>query len=86
MLEVTHMALQVAHTAMKLWQNWKSGQEQYRLLEAKRLLLQDSLRAALSGQQDALARGIEPGFVAGYLQAHGDDDAYQVLFGDEDDE
>jgi hypothetical protein len=82
LLEFTHNALQVADTALKLWQNWKSGQQQRQLLEARRLLLQDSLKATLLGQQSALNNSLEPGFVTRYLAAHGDDSAYDVLFGD----
>jgi hypothetical protein len=84
LLEVTQTALQVADTALRLWQNWKVGQAEHKLLEIRRLLLQDSIHAALSGQQSALNQSLEPGFVAGYLEAHGDDDAYDVLFGDID--
>ncbi|MCQ3931674.1 MAG: hypothetical protein DPW16_14550 [Chloroflexi bacterium] len=82
LLEVTQTALQVADTALRVWNNWKLGQAERKLLDMRRLLLQDSIHAALAGQQTALNQSLEPGFVAGYLAAHGDDDAYDVLFGD----
>ena len=82
LLEVTQTALQVADSALRVWNNWKVGQAERKLLETRRLLLQDSIHAALAGQQTALNQSLEPGFVAGYLAAHGDDDAYDVLFGD----
>ncbi|MBI5930123.1 MAG: hypothetical protein HY862_12500 [Chloroflexi bacterium] len=82
LLEVTQTALQVADTALRVWNNWKLGQAERKLLEARYVLLQDSIHATLSGQQTALNQSLEPGFVTGYLAAHGDDDAYDVLFGD----
>lgn len=82
LLEVTQTALQVADTALRVWNNWKLGQAERKLLDMRRLLLQDSIHATLAGQQTALNQSLEPGFVAGYLAAHGDDDAYDVLFGE----
>lgn len=82
LLEITQTALQVADTALHVWNSWKLGQAERRLIDTRRLLLQDSIHATLASQQSALNQSLDPGFVAGYLAAHGNDDAYDVLFGE----
>ncbi len=72
-LQITKTALEVANTGLVLWQSWRRFQDERRLL-------QDSIRAMLTGGERALDHALEPGFIQGYLAEHGDDPAYDAIF------
>lgn len=82
-LDIARKTIEVANLGLQLWQNWKIGREQQRLLQAQRLLLNDSVQATLTGQQLALTQATDPNFVQQYLLERGDDDVYDVLFQDD---
>lgn len=86
LLEYANMALQLAENARRLWQNWQIGREEQRLLQAKRLYLEDAIRVTNEGQNRALDEALNPSNVSGYLMANNDDDMYDLLFGENDDE
>jgi hypothetical protein len=84
LLEVTHTALLVADTARQLWYGWRTNQAEYKILQARRLLLEDAVRAAEISQDHALQKALDPQFVENYLLTRGDDEAYDILFGEVD--
>lgn len=81
-LETLHTAAQTAATLAALWQNWQIGRAQRALLDTQRALLQDTIQAQLSGQNQALNRALDQDFVRGYLADHNDDPAHDIVFGD----
>jgi hypothetical protein len=85
-LNMAQTALTVADAALRLWHEWRSGQERLRIMEARRLLLEDAVQATQMSQDHALSQALNPGFVERYLTAGGDDEAYDILFGDLDDD
>ena len=79
-LEVVQTAAETAQTLAAAWQNWQIGRERVKLLGAQRALLQDAIQAQMAGQARALDDGQDPGFVRGYLAAHGSDEAIDAVF------
>ena len=86
-LVATHTAITVADAALKLWQDWKLGQSKIKVAEARQILLEDAIRATEASQNHALQQALDPSYVEHYLASGGDDPAYDILFGDiEEDE
>ncbi len=83
-LDLTRKTIEVANLGLQLWQQWKIGREQQRLLQDQRMLLKDSVQATLIGQQAALGQASDPKFVQNYLVDHRDDEVYEFLFEDDD--
>lgn len=83
LVNFVHGSILVADAALQLWQNWRVGQENFRVVEARRMLLEDAVRATKAGQDYALQQALDPGNVQRYLAAGGDDPAYDILFGDD---
>lgn len=84
-LNMAHSALTVADMARRLWQDWQIGQEKLRLMQVRRLLLEDAIQATRASQDHALQQALDPTFVERFLTAGGDDSTYDILFGDLDD-
>lgn len=78
LLQLTKTALEVANAGLILWQTW-------RRMRDDRYLLNDALRATIEGQELALEQGSDAEFVQRYLQAHGDDPVYPILFSEDTD-
>lgn len=83
-LQAVHTGIMIADSAVRLWQEWRLGQENVRIAQARRLLLEDALDAAGAGQEYALQQALDPSNVERYLTAGGDDPAYDILFSDDD--
>lgn len=81
-LDLTRKTIEVANLGLQLWQYWRIGREQQRLLQDQRMLLKDSVQANLVGQQAALGQASDPTFVQNYLMDHRDDEVYEFLFDD----
>lgn len=79
-LELFQTAVDTAATLAAVWQNWQIGRARRELLETQRVLLQDTIRAQLAGQDQALAYGQDREFVRGYLADHAGDSAYPIVF------
>jgi hypothetical protein len=86
MLQVAQTAIVVADAARRFWQDWRIGQEKLKVVEARRLLLEDALRATSASQNHALQQALDPSFVENYLGGGGNDPAYDILFGEIEDE
>ncbi|MCI0712289.1 MAG: hypothetical protein L0154_19200 [Chloroflexi bacterium] len=83
-LHAVHTGIMIADSAAKLWYDWRLGQENVRIMQARRLLLEDALGAAGVSQEYALKQALDPTNVERYLTAGGDDPAYDILFSDDD--
>lgn len=82
MLDATYTAIMVVDAARQLWQNWQKEKEETRILEARRVLLEDAVRVTEVSQNRALQQALDPSFVENYLLASGDGTTYDVLFGE----
>lgn len=78
LLQLTRTALEVANAGLILWQTW-------RRIRDERYLLHDALRATIEGQEMALEQANDADFVQHYLQAHGNDPVYPILFSEDSD-
>ncbi len=85
-LDATYSAIIVVDAARQLWQNWQKGKEETRILEARRVLLEDALRVTEASQNHALQQALDPQFVENYLLESGDHSTYDALFGEIADE
>ena len=83
-LQAVHTGIMIADSAVKLWQEWRIGQENVRIAQARRLLLEDAVDAAGASQEYVLKQALDPTHVERYLTAGGDDPAYAILFSDDD--
>lgn len=85
-LDATYSAIMVVDAARQLWENWQKGKEETRILEARRVLLEDAIRATEASQNHALQQALDPQFVENYLLESGNHSTYDALFGEIADE
>ncbi|MBN1678663.1 MAG: hypothetical protein JW966_00130 [Anaerolineae bacterium] len=83
-LHLLHTAAETASTLAAAWQNWQIGQGRRKLLDAQRILLQDTIQAQLAGQNHALDHALQQDYVRGYLADHAGDTVYDIVLGGDD--
>lgn len=72
-LEVVDTLIRTLGTLAGFVNEWRERRKRRELLDVQRQLLQEALSKTLAGAEEALKLSKEPGFVAGYLAEHAED-------------